>query len=185
MDMKRIGIILMIVVTMGLLAGCGDKADLTILMMPGPQQVIPTEVTDQVKAQLQQQLGSEKKIEVNASAMYSIQKLIAELAVGTNDLIVLPEDDMKNFAKNSGTTPLEDIFDKEKYKRGFVEGTVFVKDASGKEQEKKEEHLYALPIHDMKMFKSIGFALENLFVIIPSNAPHPELAKEVLKSMAE
>lgn len=185
MYMKRIGIILMMLVTMGLLAGCGDEADLTILLMPGQQQVIPQEVTDQVKAQLQQQLGSEKKVEVNASAMYSIQKLIAELAVGSNDMMVVPEEDMKNFAKNSGTTPLEDTFDKEKYKRGFVEGTVLVPDASGKDQEKKEEHLYAIPIHDMKMFKSIGFALENLFVIIPSNAPHPELAKQVLKSMVE
>ncbi|OPA76782.1 hypothetical protein BVG16_16570 [Paenibacillus selenitireducens] len=183
--MKRFGVIAALLLGLVMLTGCGKNPDMTIFMMPAANEVIPTEVTEQVQAQLQAKLGEEKTLQVNSSAMYNIQKLIAELAVSQNGIMVIQEQDMLNFANSEGCTPLEGTFDQEKYKKGFVEGTVSVKGADGKDQEKKEQHLYALPINEMKMFQTIGYKTDKLYAIIPSNAPNKELSMKVLQMMAE
>lgn len=185
MNMKRFGVIAAILIGLVMLTGCGKDPDMTIFMMPAANEVIPQEVTEQVETQIKAKLGEEKTLQVNTSAMYSLQKLIAELAVSENGIMVIQEQDVLSFAKNQGCTPLEGTFDQEKYKKGFVEGTVSVKGADGKDQEKQEQHLYALPIKEMKMFQTIGYTTDKLYAIIPSNAPNPELSMQVLKIMAE
>lgn len=183
--MKRWSIVVVLIMCIGLLAGCGKNPDLTVLMMPAQSEGLPDGLAKEVETQLKEKLGEDTSLAVYSSPMYSIEKLIAELAVATNGIMVIPENEFVNFAGNEGCTPLEDTFDQTKYKRGYIEGTIYEKGSDGKNAEKKETHLYGLPLEDMQMFQQIGFKPKNLYAIIPSNAPNPELALKALKIMAE
>lgn len=169
-----------------LLAACGGpKADITVFIMPSQGTAVPEQMSTDLNKQLQQKMGAEKTVDLVTSPMYNIQKLIAEYAVASNGIIILPEQDLKGMAGQGGAMPLEDTFDQDTFKKGVFEAKVLVPDASGKEIEKTETHLYALPLNEMKLFKAVGYAPDDMYAIIPYNAPDRDLSFQTMKMLTE
>ncbi|MNI07623.1 hypothetical protein D3C73_606330 [compost metagenome] len=157
------------------IVGCGGpKADISIFMM-GPQG-IPSEVGDKLKTALETKLGPTPTIALNTSPMFSMEKMIVEIAAGENGIIVLPEDQFRSLAKQGGYISLDDVANPDDFKDGIVEVT---------DEGKTETHLYGIHLETTKWMKDNGLNGKGLYAFIPANAKNQELAKQVLKSIAE
>ncbi|MEI0735672.1 hypothetical protein VQ056_01665 [Paenibacillus sp. JTLBN-2024] len=53
-----------------------------------------------------------------ASPLYNPEKLMVEYAAGGHDIMILPEEDMKNYGKMGGHVVLDDHFDPKTYPEG-------------------------------------------------------------------
>lgn len=180
--MKAYGkLMLVVILAVFVLAGCGkeDKPGVKVFMID--QNSDPTQVTEPLENALQDKLGEDIKVEVVASPMYNPQKLMVEYAAGGNDIMILPEDDMKNYGKLGGHVVLDDHFDVKDYPEGVF--------ASQEEKEDKTidktEHLYGIPVKDLKVFKDLKYTPEKLFVTIPISSEHIDDALKALKAMTE
>ncbi|SEB96814.1 hypothetical protein [Paenibacillus sp. GP183] len=166
---------LWVMILMVLLAGCGGpKADVTIFMM-GPQG-IPSDGAQKLQSSLAAKVGAVPTIVLNASPMFSVEKMIVEIAAGENGILIIPEDQFRNLGKQGGYVPLDDIIKPEDYPTGIMEIT---------DQGKTEKHLYGIPLEDTKWMKEQNMNGKGLFAFIPQNAKKQAEAKQVLKIIAE
>ncbi|EFM11620.1 hypothetical protein PaecuDRAFT_1226 [Paenibacillus curdlanolyticus YK9] len=173
---KWIGALLSVLLTVVLLTGCGDEADVSVFIMA--PNGMPDKVTTDLQAELQPTLG-EKTIKVVGSPIYNAQKLLVEYIAGEHAVMALPKSDYEAMIGQGGGVPLEDIFDEKQYSEGVMVGTILKE----KNAEVKEKHLFGIPLKQAGMFKKTGFAPEEMFLIIPTNAPDLALSKQVIKEL--
>lgn len=157
------------------LSGCGGgpKADVSVFMMN--KEGMPQEAADMLKTGLAGKIGAAPTVDLVASPLFSLEKMMVELAAGGHDVFVLPAEQFTALAKQGGLVPLENLVNKDDYKSGIVESN---------DQGKIETHLYGLPLDDAKWFKDAGFAIKGLVAFIPSNTKHLDNAKTVIQKMA-
>jgi hypothetical protein len=164
-----------IVILMFLLAGCGGpNADVTIFMM-GPQG-FPNEAAQKLESSLTAKAGAVPTIVINSSPLFSIEKMIIEVAAGENGILIIPEDQFRSLGKQGGYVPLDDVIKPEDYPTGMMEIT---------DEGKTEKHLYGIPLEDTQWMKEQNMNGKGLFAFIPQNAKKQAEAKQVLKIIAE
>lgn len=178
--MKRKSIILVLFLMMFALTACGDeKPDVSIFMMDN--HFDPTQIRDDLQSQLQEKLGEELTVGVSASAMHNLQKLLVEYASKEHGIIILPEDDMKIYGNTGSNLPLDEYFNPKDYPDGVFEGGVFVGD-----DVVMEEHLYGIPIAEMKIFQDLSYTPVGMYATVPASADETiEQSIAVLKAMME
>ncbi|MEC0238657.1 hypothetical protein P4H66_02060 [Paenibacillus dokdonensis] len=179
--MKAYGKLMLVILAVFMLAGCGkdDKPGVSVFMID--QNSDPTEVSEQLQKTLQDKLGPDIKVEVVASPLYNPQKLMVEYAAGGHDIMILPEDDMRNYGKLGGHVALDDHFDAKKYPDGVF--------ASQEEKDDKTidntKHLYGIPVKQLKVFQDLKYTPEKLYVTIPVSSKHVDDALKALQAMTE
>jgi ABC-type glycerol-3-phosphate transport system substrate-binding protein len=167
--MKKLGMAMLLCTL--LLAACGGpKADVQIFMMT--EQGIEKEQADKLQQSLTATVGSSPSVILYASPVYSLQKLIVEIAAGENSIIVVPEEQFLAFAAQGGYVPLDELFEEGQYPEGVMENP-----------ETKERHLYGIPMHQTKWFADAGYKGKGIYAFIPQNSANIEQAKQVLKAV--
>jgi ABC-type glycerol-3-phosphate transport system substrate-binding protein len=157
------------------IAGCGGpKAEVSIFMM-GPQGT-PTDVADKLKSSLITKAGPSPTIDLVTSPIFSLEKMIVEIAAGEHQIIILPEEQFRGLGQQGGYVSLDDLVKPEDYKEGILEAT---------DKGKTEKHLYGIPLESTKWFKDLGYNGKGLYAFIPQNAKEQEKAKQVIKLIAE
>lgn len=164
------------------LTACGgdqpkDPNQVTVFIMGS--EGFSQELADQVKQDLQSKLGSTMKITVNTTPIYSAEKLTLEYVDRQDDIIILPENDMKSYSINGGHMVLDKDFDSKTYARGVTMGS-----ASAEDVDKQEKHLFSIPVDQMSIFKKIKYTPDNLYATIPVFADYNKSLK-ILKAMTE
>lgn len=164
------------------LTACGgdqpkDPNQVTVFIMGS--EGFSQELADQVKQDLQTKLGSTMKITVNTTPIYSAEKLTLEYVDRQDDIIILPENDMKSYSINGGHMVLDKDFDSKTYARGVTMGS-----ASAEDVDKQEKHLFSIPVDQMSIFKKIKYTPDNLYATIPVFADYNKSLK-ILKAMTE
>jgi maltose-binding protein MalE len=178
--LKAYGKLLLVIFTVFMIAGCGkEKPDVSIFMMD--DQSDPAGVSEQLEKTLQDKLGPDLKVQVIGSPLYNLEKLMVEYAAGGNDIILLPEGDMKNYGKMGAHTPLDDYFDPKKYPSGVFAS----KEVKDDKTVDNTEHLYGIPVKDMKVFQDLKYTPDKLFVTIPVSAKHVDNAVKAIKALTE
>jgi ABC-type glycerol-3-phosphate transport system substrate-binding protein len=171
----RSKLLMIVFLVMLVIAGCGGpKEDLTIFVM-GPQGV-PAEVGDKLEASLVAKLGPTPTIGLNTSPMFSMEKMIVEIAAGENGIIVLGEEQWKALGNQGGYVSLDDVVNPDEHKDGVLTIT---------EEGKSETHVYGIHLVDTKWMKELELNGKGLFAFIPANAKNMELSKQVMKVIAE
>lgn len=165
-----------------ILTACGgdepkDPNQVTVFIMGS--EGFSQELADQVKQDLQTKLGSTMKITVNTTPIYSAEKLTLEYVDRQDDIIILPENDMKSYSINGGHMVLDKDFDSKTYARGVMMGS-----ASAEDVDKQEKHLFSIPVDQMSIFKQIKYTPDNLYATIPVFADYNKSLK-ILKAMTE
>lgn len=165
-----------------ILTACGgdepkDPNQVTVFIMGS--EGFSQELADQVKQDLQTKLGSTMKITVNTTPIYSAEKLTLEYVDRQDDIIILPENDMKAYSINGGHMVLDKDFDSKTYARGVTMGS-----ASAEDVDKQEKHLFSIPVDQMSIFKQIKYTPDNLYATIPVFADYNKSLK-ILKAMTE
>lgn len=165
-----------------ILTACGgdepkDPNQVTVFIMGS--EGFSQELADQIKQDLQTKLGSTMKITVNTTPIYSAEKLTLEYVDRQDDIIILPENDMKAYSINGGHMVLDKDFDSKTYARGVTMGS-----ASEEDVDKQEKHLFSIPVDQMSMFKQIKYTPDNLYATIPVFADYNKSLK-ILKAMTE
>lgn len=163
-----------------LLAGCGGgpKADVPIFMMSASG--IPNEAAGKLETALVSKVGEAPTVTVSASPMFSLEKMIVEIAAGGNGILVVPGDQFHGLSKQGGFVPLDDVAKAEDFPEGVLELPV-----DGKPDAKLEKHLYGIPVEKTKWFTELGLNGKDLYAFIPQNAPDIEKAKQVMKHIAQ
>lgn len=181
------GIVCALAISMiAILAGCGgstesaaDPNHVQIFIMG--KDGFPQEFADQIGKNLQQKLGNNMTVTVSTTPVYSPEKLVLEYVDRTDDIVILPEADMKGYAVNGGHMVLDKDFDATKYKDGVTKGAANVDDT---DPAKQKEHLFAIPVSQMSSFKAIGYKADDLYATIPIFANHDKAVK-VLKALTD
>jgi ABC-type glycerol-3-phosphate transport system substrate-binding protein len=167
------GIMLML---MFMLAGCGGpKPDVTIFAM-GPSG-FPAEIGSKLEASLKAKLGEAPTVKIVTTPIFSLEKMVVEIAGAGNGILILPEEQFKALADQAGFVALDDVIKPEDYPEGVLE--MPEKDKPG------EKHLYGIPLAGNKWMKELGFDGKGLVAFVPQNAKKIEEAKNVLKVIAE
>lgn len=164
------------------LTACGgdepkDPNQVTVFIMG--TEGFSQEMADQIKQDLQTKLGSTMTVTVNTTPIYSAEKLTLEYVDRQDDLIILPENDMKAYSINGGHLVLDKDFDAKTYARGVTMGS-----ASAENVDKQEQHLFSIPVDQMAIFKQIGYTPDDLYATIPVFADYDKSVK-ILKAMTE
>jgi predicted nucleotidyltransferase len=165
------------------LAACGGgpEADVSIFVMTQPAPDM-TKV-EQMETVLQEKVGESPTVDLSTSPLFSLEKLVVEIAAGGHGILILNEEQMRTFAaEKSSLYPLDDTFPAADYPQGLIE--VDVQDEKGNVTG-KETGFYVMPVEDAPWFQLGGYAGPPAYAFIPANAPNPELAKQVLKAMVE
>jgi ABC-type glycerol-3-phosphate transport system substrate-binding protein len=161
------------------LIGCGGpKPDVAIFMMG--KNGTPSDFSQKLEQSLKKKLGETPTISLNASPMFSQEKLIVELAAGDNGIMIVTSDTFQMIAQQGGVVNLDDVLNPVDYPSGVVE----VPTDTSKPTGSKEKHLYGIPISKTSWMQDQGYQGEELFAFIHPRAPHPEQAKQVLKAIA-
>jgi hypothetical protein len=134
-------------------------------------------MTEKLETSLQAQLGESPTVKVSSSPIFTLDKLVVEVAAGDHGIIILTKDQWLSLAQNGGMVPLDDLLNKDDFPEGVVE--LPVDDREGK----KETHLYAVPVAKTKWMTDVGYKGEELFAFIHPRAPHMDQAKQVLKTI--
>jgi ABC-type glycerol-3-phosphate transport system substrate-binding protein len=158
------------------LAGCGGgpKPDVAIFMMSS--KGIPNEVGDKLQQWLHGKLGETPTVRVLTTPMFSMEKLIVEIAAGDNGVIVVPTEQFKAIGQQGGYVVLDDLAKAEDFPGGVLEI-----DENGT----KLKHLYGIPLEETKWFKETNLNGKDLIAFIPVNAPNKEKAIQVMKLIAQ
>ncbi len=181
MKRKWMGVwLLLLIASIMLLAGCGKKDD-TITIFMSDKESASREAIDQIQKKLDTE-SPDLHAEFNYSPLFDLQKVLVEYAAGGNSIVILPEDTIKTYSEQGAHVPLEDYFDKSKYKAGVFEGGVFVE---GEDDPVMGEHLFGIPVEDLKMFKDSGYAPKGMLACVLVNSSNQEAAIKVLKKLAE
>ncbi|MCP1311162.1 hypothetical protein [Paenibacillus tyrfis] len=157
------------------LAGCGGpKADVTVFLMG--KSGVPTEIGEKLQASLQSKIGQTPTVQIVTSPLFSLEKMMVEIAAGGHGVLIIPAEQFKGMAQQGGYVSLDDVAKPEDFAEGVIEIPV-----GGK----KEKHLYGIPMEKSLWFKELQLNGKDLFAFIPENAPDPEKAKQVLKIIAQ
>jgi hypothetical protein len=166
--------------TVFMLAGCGsEKPGVSIFMIDDKSD--PTQVSEQLEKTLQDKLGSDIKVKVIASPLYNPQKMMVEYAAGGHDIFILPEGDMENYGKMGAHIVLDDYFDPKKYHDGVYASQEVKEDKTVDNM----EHLYGIPVKEMKIFQDLKYTPDKLFVTIPVSSKHVDNAVKAIKALTE
>ncbi|MEK8127023.1 hypothetical protein WMW72_03770 [Paenibacillus filicis] len=170
-----------------ILAGCGGgpKADVPIFMMS--KTGIPSDVAEKLEASLIGKVGEAPTVSISASPMFSMDKMIVEIAAGGNGILVIPGEQFQGMSKQGGFVPLDDVANPADFPDGVLELPVDDKSnkSADKSNPKLEKHLYGIPLEHTKWFTDLQFNGKDLYAFIPQNAKDIEKAKLVMKQIAQ
>src|SRR5665647_3055263 len=162
------------------LSGCGGpKSDVPIFMMG--EDGMPSEITQKLEDSLKLKLGETPTITLNSSPIFSMEKMIVELAAGGNGIMILAKTQFDSVAQQGGGIILDSLFDTKEYPEGMAETLVDYKKPEGA----KEKHLYGIPISKSSWMKAVGYNGKEMIAFIHPRAPNLEAAKQVLMVIAE
>lgn len=162
------------------LSGCGGpKADVPIFMMA--EDGMPSEITQKLEDSLKLRLGEAPTIILNSSPIFSMEKMMVELAAGGNGIMILSKAQFNSVAQQGGGVNLDSLFDPKEYPEGMAETLVDYKKPEGA----KEKHLYGIPIGKTSWMKKVGYTGKEMIAFIHPRAPNLEAAKQVLNVIAE
>lgn len=158
------------------LTACGGpKADVSVFVMGA--NGFPSDAAEKMETSLKAKVGEVPTVKLNASPIFSMEKMIVELAAGGNGIFILAEDQFKGLSNQAGFVSLDDIINPADYPNGVIE----IKE-EGKEAQK---HLYGIPLAGNKWMKEQGFEGKGLVAFIPQNAPKMKEALQVMKIIAQ
>jgi hypothetical protein len=183
MEVKRFlpWTVLVSVVLMLSACGGGPKVDVSIFTMTQP--ALNMEKVDAMETALQTKLGEAPTIAISTSPMFSLEKLIVEIAAGGHSLLILNREQISSFLSDKTSVhSLEDTFDPAAYPEGILE--IQVRDREGNVTG-TEQGFFAIPIGETVWFKLGDYKGPPAFAFIPANAENPEGAKQVLKAIVE
>lgn len=187
--MKRLSLLLLttLVLIPVLMAGCGGKPKQDVVVFMMGSSGFPAEIVTKIENSLKDKVGEEVSLSINASPMYSSQKLVVEVAAGGNGLLILPEKEFRNFAGQNALISLDDLARTDDFPVGIEEAVIEQenKKEEPKPEPRKEKHLYAIPLDSTKWFRENELSGLNLYAMIPVNAPDIEKAKVVMRKIAE
>jgi ABC-type glycerol-3-phosphate transport system substrate-binding protein len=167
MRKKMWSLAIVIALLVSILAGCGGpKADVPIFVMFAENS--PFNKNDEMLASLKEKVGASPTVDVSVSPMFSLDKLVVELAAGDNGLFIVPKQQFDLFANQEGYISLDDTFKKEDYPQGVYNGV-----------------LYGVPVTNTKWLKDLGYKGPEVMAYIPFRAKDKEKSKQVLKAMME
>jgi ABC-type glycerol-3-phosphate transport system substrate-binding protein len=172
----------MLVLMLGSIAltGCGGpKADVPIFMMG--ENGMPSEITQKLEDSLKLRLGETPTIKLNSSPIFSMEKMMVELAAGGNGIMIVSKEQFASVAHQGGGISLDSLFDPKDYPAGVVEVAV----DDNKQDGPKEKHLYGIPISQTSWMKDAGYIGKEMVAFIHVRAPNLEAAKQVLKVIAQ
>ncbi|MEI7026023.1 hypothetical protein [Paenibacillus sp. y28] len=177
-NVKWLGAILLLLLV---LSGCGGgpKSDVTVFVMP--ENGIVSDLTERLQQTLQSRLGESPTVTVNGSVIFSMEKLVVEIAAGGNGVLILPEDQLKAVLGQGGAVNLEGLLKKEDYPGGVREAVI----SSQQGVEERQTALFAVPMTESKWFKEAGYKGNPMYAFIPANAPDMDKAKQVMAAIAE
>ncbi|MGG2196304.1 hypothetical protein [Paenibacillus validus] len=177
----RKGSWLVIALVLMLLAGCGGggtKADVPIFIMSSTS--MPGGAAEKLEAALVSKVGEAPTVAVAVSPMFSLEKMIIEVAAAGNGILVLPGDQFRGLGKQGGYVPLDELAKAEDFPDGVLELPV-----DGNPDGKLEKHLFGIPVEKTTWFADLGLSGQDLYAFIPQNAPDIEKAKQVMKHIAQ
>lgn len=161
---------------MVMLAGCGGpKPDVSIFVM-GPNG-FPSDAGEKLEVALKSKVGELPTVKLNTSPIFSMEKMIVELAAGGNGIFILGDEQFKSLSSQAGFVSLDDTIKPEDYPDGVITIT--------EEGKPAEKHLYGIPLIGNKWMKEQGLEGKGLVAFIPQNAPKMNEAKQVLKVIAQ
>jgi ABC-type glycerol-3-phosphate transport system substrate-binding protein len=177
--MKRSFTVLILLFVIGALAGCGGgpKADVPIFMMAS--NGIPNEVADKLQADLKAKVGETPTVSVMTTPIFSMEKLIVEIAAGDNGIIVVPVEQFKAIGQQGGYVSLDSAAKAEDFPDGVLELPIDGKDG------KKEKHLYGIPLEKTKWFTDLKLNGKDLIAFVPANAKNQDKVLQVIKVIAQ
>lgn len=164
---KKISLALVLMIVVGLLAGCGGpKSDVPVFVM-FPENS-PFNKSEEMEASLKEKVGEQPTVEVFVSPMFNMDKLIVELAAGENGLFIVPKQQFDAFASQEGYISLDDTFKKADYPAGVY-----------------KDVLYGVPVTNTKWLKDLGYKGGEVMAFVPFRAKDKEKSKQVLKAIME
>jgi len=177
MKNKQVKLLMLTIITlMVLLAGCGGpKPDVAVFVM-GPQG-FPAELGGKLDQSLKDKVGAVPTVNLVTSPIFSLEKMIVELAAGENGIFILPKEQFDSLSKQGGFVPLDDTIKPEDYLDGVLEIT--------SDGQPTGKHLYGIPMDGNKWMKDQGVDGKGLIAFIPQNAKKINEAKQVLKQIAQ
>ncbi|NOU91801.1 hypothetical protein GC093_00920 [Paenibacillus sp. LMG 31456] len=180
--MKRNFMLITLLLSLFALVGCGGgpKADVPIFMMA--QNGVPNEIADKLQADLRTKVGEAPTVTVLTTPIFSMEKLIVEIAAGDNGILIVPMEQYKAIGQQGGYVSLDGIAKAEDFPDGVLELPVDGKD--GKEG-KKEKHLYGIPLEHTKWFMDLKVNGKDLVAFVPANAKNQDKVMQVLKVIAQ
>lgn len=168
--------VMLVSALMVMLAGCGGpKPDVSIFVMG--QNGFPSDAGEKLEASLKSKIGEVPTVKLNTSPIFSMEKMVVELAAGGNGIFILADDQFKALSQQAGFVSLDETINPSDYPDGVVE--------IAEEGKPAEKHLYGIPLSGNKWMKEQGFEGKGLIAFIPVNAPKLEEAKQVLKVIAQ
>lgn len=158
------------------LSGCGGgpKADVPIFMMG--QNGVPNEVGDKLQAALQAKVGQTPTVSLLTVPVFSMEKLIVEIAGGDNGIFIVPVDQFNAIGKQGGYVSLDDVAKREDFPSGVLELPV---------NGKPEKHLYGIPLEQTKWFTELKLNGKDLVAFVPANAKNQDKVMQVMKVIAQ
>ncbi|MBP1962429.1 hypothetical protein [Paenibacillus aceris] len=169
-------LVMLVSALMVMLAGCGGpKPDVSIFVMG--QNGFPSDAGEKLEASLKSKIGEVPTVKLNTSPIFSMEKMIVELAAGGNGIFILADEQFKSLSNQAGFVSLDETIKPEDYPDGVIEIT--------EEGKPAQKHLYGIPLAGNKWMKEQGFEGKGLVAFIPVNAPKLEEAKQVLKVIAQ
>src|SRR5690348_32119 len=113
-----------------LISACGGPAaDVRIFIMS--QSGIADESAKQLETTLTEKIGVSPTIEINASPIFNLQKMMVEVAAGGNGILIIPKEQFLSFTHDGGIVSLDGIAKPEDFPDGVFEIPV-----SGNKKEK-------------------------------------------------
>jgi hypothetical protein len=161
------------------MAGCGGgpKADVPIFMMAA--NGVPNEAADKLQADLRAKVGEAPTVSIVTTPIFSMEKLIVEIAAGDNGILIVPTEQFKTIGQQGGYVSLDSVAKAEDFPEGVLELPV-----DGKEG-KKEKHLYGIPLEKTKWFTEAKLNGKDLVAFVPANAKNQDKVMQVLKTIAQ
>ncbi|WP_454190261.1 hypothetical protein [Paenibacillus sp. Marseille-Q7038] len=184
---KRSGWAIVVLLFIVILTACGKEDDTAFRIFMTDDQGSIAGIEDELQSKLQEKFGDRITIEVISSPIYNQQKLLLEYVGRSNDLMIMPENDMKSYGREGSHIAIEDALNPETYSRGYFEGGTYEIDENGEISKDMVtgDHLFGIPLDEMTIFKELNYPAKNLFATIPVSTSDIALAKEVLKFMTE
>lgn len=155
----------------------GPKADVPIFMMSSSG--IPSEVGDKLEASLVEKLGQAPTVKIQTTPIFSMEKLIVEIAAGDNGIIVVPKEQFKALGQQGGYVSLDAVAKAEDFPDGVMEIPVDGKSGG------VEKHLYGIPLEQTKWLTDLKLNGKDLIAFVPANAKKQDLVMQVLKVIAQ